>query len=230
PIGSASSLGIFWTSCSSSPSSFAVALAVRAHVVVFAGSSRIVILTAGVRVVTRDARVVAGVARVVAGGVRVLARICGLRPFAWSSRAVGGVVAVRGDRGIWPVALSERCFPTGRVFAVPPGRGVPIPARVCHASPGGTRLSVARGVLTGLIGVARPGLFLLIGLDDDRDRPGLDPHGSVRGQRTRHERGPLDLSIARRQRQRRGGDLLIRSPRNRQPEAGAFAGLAPDLQ
>src|SRR5699024_3679369 len=49
-------------------------------------------------------------------------------------------------------------------------------------------------------------------------------------QRTRHERGPLDLSIARWQRQRRGGDLLIRSPRNRQPAAGAFAGLAPDLQ
>src|SRR5699024_11625448 len=85
PTGSASSLGIFRTSCSSSPSSFAVALAVRAHVVVFVGSSGIVILTRGVRVVTRDARVVAG-------GVRVLARIWDLRAFAGSSRAVGGVV------------------------------------------------------------------------------------------------------------------------------------------
>src|SRR5699024_9163948 len=114
PIGSASSLGIFWTSCSSSPSSFAVALAVRAHAVVFAGSSRIVILTAGVRVVTRDARVVAGGARVVAGGVRVLARIWGLRAFAGSSRAVGGVVVGRGDRGIGSDELSQHRFPTGR--------------------------------------------------------------------------------------------------------------------
>src|SRR5699024_1375209 len=93
-----------------------------------------------------------------------------------------------------------------------------------------TRLSVVRGVLTGLIGVARPGGFLVIGLDADRDRPGLDPHASVRGPRTRPERGRLDLGIARPPRQRRGRDLLIRSPRNRQPEAGAFAGLAPDLQ
>src|SRR5699024_5541709 len=134
---------------------------------VFVGSSGIVILTRGVRVVTRDARVVAG-------GVRVLARIWDLRAFAGSSRAVGGVVVGRGDRGIGADELSQHRFPTGRVIAALPGRCVRILARVFHAAPGGTRLSVVRGVLTGLIGVARPGRFLLIGLDDDRDRPGLD--------------------------------------------------------
>src|SRR5699024_6200024 len=91
PTGSASSLGILWTSCSSSPSSFAVALIGRARVVL-AGSFRIVILTGRARVVVDFRRV-----GFVTGGVR--ARICGLRALADGTRSVGGVLVGRGGRG-----------------------------------------------------------------------------------------------------------------------------------
>src|SRR5699024_6795614 len=102
PTGSASSLGIFWTSCSLSPSSSAVVLIGRAHVVVLAESSRIVVLT---------------------GGVRVLARIWGLRVLDGDTRIVGGALVGRGDRGIGSDELSQHRYPTVvRVIAALPRR------------------------------------------------------------------------------------------------------------
>src|SRR5699024_7369477 len=110
PTGSASSLGILWTSCSSSPSSFAVALIGRARVVL-AGSFRIVILTGRARVVVDFRRV-----GFVTGGVRAL------RALADGTRSVGGVLVGRGGRGSGSDELSQHRFPTGRVIAALPGR------------------------------------------------------------------------------------------------------------
>src|SRR5699024_8266745 len=114
PTGSASSLGILWTSCSSSPSSFAVALIGRARVVL-AGSFRIVILTGRARVVVDFRRI-----GFVTGGV--LARIWAVRALADDTRVVGEALICRDVRGFGSDELSQHRFPAGRVIAALPGR------------------------------------------------------------------------------------------------------------